>query len=75
MVDAYIHYDSQLEQRILRLTLMLMLARIDGKSRVEYITSEADKDLVRSFARQVLLDELDNWAEVDRRWQQAVRRR
>jgi aminoglycoside phosphotransferase (APT) family kinase protein len=68
-------FDSQLEQRILRLTLMLMLARIDGKSRVEYITSEADKDLVRKFTRQALLDELDDWGEVDRRWRQLVKER
>jgi 5-methylthioribose kinase len=68
-------HDSQLEQRIIRLTLMLMLARIDGKSPVEYITSEADKHLVRSFTRQALLDDLDNWGEVDRRWQQSVKER
>lgn len=68
-------YDSQLESRILSLTLMLMLARIDGKSPVEYITSQADKDLVRSFTRKALLDEVDNWGEVDRRWQQSVKER
>jgi len=68
-------YDFELEKRIVRLTLMLMLARIDGKSPVEYITSDADKDLVRSFTRHALLDELDNWGEVDRRWRQSVKER
>lgn len=65
--------DEQLERRILRLTLMLMLARIDGKSRAEYITSDADKNLVRAFTRHALLDGIDCWQEVDRRWQQAVK--
>lgn len=62
--------DDRLEQRIVRLTLMLMLARIDGKSRVDYITSEVHKDLVRSFTRQALLDDVDNWDEFDHRWRE-----
>jgi 5-methylthioribose kinase len=64
--------DAQLEQRIVKLTLMLMLARIDGKSKVEYITSSTDKDVVRSFTRESLLDGIDNWNDVDLRWQKAT---
>jgi len=60
--------DAQLEKRIVKLTLMLMLARIDGKSKVEYITSSADKDLVRSFTGRLLLDGVDNWNDLDRHW-------
>jgi aminoglycoside phosphotransferase (APT) family kinase protein len=62
--------DDRLEQRIVRLTLMLLLARIDGKSRVEYITSEVHKDLVRAFTRQALLDDVDDWNEFHHRWRE-----
>ena len=34
----------------------LMLARIDGKSPVEYIQDETTKDRVRSVAKQILLE-------------------
>ncbi|MEX0641742.1 MAG: aminoglycoside phosphotransferase family protein [Pirellulales bacterium] len=64
--------DGDLERRIVRLTLMLMLGRIDGKSRAEYIVSERDKDLVRSFVRQSLIAGVDTWEEVDHRWQMAL---
>jgi aminoglycoside phosphotransferase (APT) family kinase protein len=65
--------DSELDRRILRLTLMLMLGRIDGKSRAEYITASEDKDLVRDFVRQALIAGVDTWTEVDSRWESAVR--
>lgn len=39
-----------LERRATALLPALMLARIDGKSPVEYLTSDADKDFVRGFA-------------------------
>ena len=47
---------------------MLMLARIDGKSPVEYIVEERKKELVRDFVGRMLpagafaLEEIaDNW--------------
>jgi aminoglycoside phosphotransferase (APT) family kinase protein len=43
------------ETRVTRLLLMLMLARIDGKSPVEYLDSTR-KDFVRSFVHRNLLD-------------------
>jgi hypothetical protein len=49
-----------------------LLARIDGKSPAEYITSPTDKDLVRTFVRRALLDEVDEWKDVDSRWKTAV---
>jgi hypothetical protein len=33
----------------------LLLARIDGKSPVEYITRDGDKDRVRRLARQMIM--------------------
>jgi aminoglycoside phosphotransferase (APT) family kinase protein len=45
---------SGLGQRVAGLLPALMLARIDGKSPVEYITAEADKERVRRFAIRLL---------------------
>jgi aminoglycoside phosphotransferase (APT) family kinase protein len=43
-----------LESRVARLLPGLFLARVDGKSPVEYITAAADKDRVRRVARALL---------------------
>jgi 5-methylthioribose kinase len=43
-----------LDRRAARLLPMLLLARIDGKSPVEYITSEPDKAFVRETARAMI---------------------
>ncbi len=43
-----------LEERTCRLLLMLMLARIDGKSPVEYLREEAQHKIVRQFVTQQL---------------------
>ena len=42
-------------QRTGRLLLMILLARIDGKSPVEYITEHTTKEWARQFTRQALL--------------------
>jgi 5-methylthioribose kinase len=44
----------------------LMLARIDGKSPVEYIRNEAKKELVRSVARRILREQPQRLGEVVR---------
>jgi aminoglycoside phosphotransferase (APT) family kinase protein len=66
------HFDTGMARRIVYLTLLLMLARIDGKSPAEYITKEADKDLVRTFVTQMLNEGVDNFNEVDVRWRKAL---
>jgi aminoglycoside phosphotransferase (APT) family kinase protein len=43
-----------LDRRAARLLPMLLLARVDGKSPVEYITSEPDKAYVRAKARAMI---------------------
>ena len=43
-----------LEARAARLLPGLLLARVDGKSPVEYLTDERDKDRVRRVARSLL---------------------
>lgn len=47
---------TRLEARAASLLPGLFLARVDGKSPVEYITEEVDKDRVRHCARPLLLD-------------------
>ena len=45
-----------LESRTARLLPGLFLGRVDGKSPVEYLTEERDKDRVRRVARALLAE-------------------
>ena len=47
---------AALEARTARLLPVLNLARIDGKSPVEYLTQEESKDRVRQIARRAIID-------------------
>lgn len=60
MVEAYLASANwepvpALEARVAHLLPGLFLARVDGKSPVEYITKEADKERVRRVARALLI--------------------
>jgi aminoglycoside phosphotransferase (APT) family kinase protein len=57
-----------LEARAARLLPGLLLARIDGKSPVEYITLETDKDRVRRVARALLRDPVEHLLGVREAW-------
>lgn len=61
--DAYAP-DAAMERRTAPLLAALLLARIDGKSPVEYLTGEDDKDFVRARAKALLKDTppLDHFA-------------
>lgn len=59
---------AELEARAARLLPGLFLARVDGKSPVEYITEPADKDRVRRTSRALLRDPRDRLAEVRQAW-------
>jgi aminoglycoside phosphotransferase (APT) family kinase protein len=63
---------SEIESRIATLLPGLFLARIDGKSPVEYITDDRDKELVRAAARDMLVRPPDRLAEVSARWRNAL---
>lgn len=63
---------SGLEQRTARLLPALLLARIDGKSPVEYVTEDADKDRVRHVARALLAAPVDRLEGVRRAWAQEL---
>ena len=58
----------ELESRAASLLPGLLLARVDGKSPVEYLTGEASKDLVRRQARAMLIEPPDALGEICRRW-------
>lgn len=55
---------ASLEHRAVENFAACLLARVDGKSPVEYLTSEAHRDQVRKLARQLLLAESASWTDV-----------
>ena len=57
-----------LEARAARLLPGLLLARIDGKSPVEYVTREADKERVRRVARVLLFEPVARLTAVRAAW-------
>ena len=73
LIGAYFpHVDWEppiaLAARTAALLPALMLARIDGKSPVEYLTDETIKDSIRSFARALLVTPAGNPKEIAARW-------
>ena len=59
---------AALERRAAHLLPGLLLARVDGKSPVEYLTAEADRDCVRRTARPLLLAPVDTLGGVRDAW-------
>jgi aminoglycoside phosphotransferase (APT) family kinase protein len=57
----------RLEPRVTRLLLMLLLARVDGKSPVEYL-DPARQNLVREFVRAILPEETQSLAAITDAW-------
>jgi aminoglycoside phosphotransferase (APT) family kinase protein len=73
---AYLHRvtweaPGGIEERTSSLLPGLLLARVDGKSPVEYLTSEAQKDSVRRIARKLLLEPVATLADVKEAWQRS----
>ncbi|MFO1297006.1 MAG: phosphotransferase [Rubrivivax sp.] len=66
---------AQLERRAAALLPGLLLARVDGKSPVEYLTEPAQRDTVRRAARPLLLHAVPTLAEVHAAWQRERERR
>lgn len=63
---------ADLESRAARLLPGLMLARVDGKSPMEYITSEDQRDRVRRPSRGLLAAPADRLGLVRAAWEAAV---
>jgi len=61
-LDAVTFSDpTSLEADSVRSLALLMLARVDGKSPVEYITHDSDKQLIRTLAYQILKNDLADY--------------
>ncbi|MDZ4799781.1 MAG: aminoglycoside phosphotransferase family protein [Bryobacteraceae bacterium] len=65
-LDAY-QPSPQLRQRTARLVLLLMLARVDGKSPVEYLTP-GKRERVRQFTTPRIREGVDSLATIIREW-------
>jgi 5-methylthioribose kinase len=59
---------ERLEQRAARLLPALFLARVDGKSPVEYVTDEADKNRVRATAAPLIAAPPARLSEIRAAW-------
>ena len=57
-----------LEKRACALLAAMLLARVDGKSPVEYITAEAERSTVRQFAKSQLRLRPERLAEIGDAW-------
>jgi aminoglycoside phosphotransferase (APT) family kinase protein len=65
---------AAIEARIASLLPALFLARIDGKSPVEYITDERDRRMVRETARPLIVKASTHLSEIPARWRSALAR-
>jgi aminoglycoside phosphotransferase (APT) family kinase protein len=77
MTEAYLRGvdwepPAALEARAAHLLPALFLARVDGKSPVEYIKEEAHRDKVRRVARRLLVDPPDRLADVAQAWKEEL---
>jgi len=73
LADSYlagVHWEATraLEARAAALLAGLLLARIDGKSPVEYITQDTDKERVRHFAIALLKAPAHLLSDIRQRW-------
>lgn len=62
---------ADVERRAAALLPALLLARIDGKSPVEYLADDADRAAVRAFARARIATVPDGLAEIVENWRTA----
>jgi aminoglycoside phosphotransferase (APT) family kinase protein len=77
MTAAYLPFvrwepPMDLESRAAHLLPALFLARVDGKSPVEYITLNEQRDKVRSVARRLIADPPDRLADVAAAWKKEI---
>ena len=63
---------AALELRAAHLLPALFLARVDGKSPVEYITQDEQRNTVRTVARGLLFDPPDRLADVAQAWNEEI---
>jgi len=78
LADSYLHAvgwepRAALERRAAALLPGLMLARVDGKSPVEYLTEDAQRDAVRRVAGALLRRPVERLEAVRAAWGEALR--
>jgi Ser/Thr protein kinase RdoA (MazF antagonist) len=61
-----------LEARVATLLPALLLARVDGKSPVEYLTVDSDRELVRGVSRELIVHPMMSVAEVRDAWKASL---
>jgi len=61
---------ERLEARAARMLPALMLARVDGKSPVEYITREPAREAIRALASQLLREPVMKLGQVSQAWRE-----
>jgi aminoglycoside phosphotransferase (APT) family kinase protein len=67
---ANVSFDS-VERRTAALLPALLLARVDGKSPVEYLTEEWQKQTVRRVARPLIASPVERLRDVKKAWQES----
>ena len=65
--------DPEVEARAAALLPALFLARVDGKSPVEYLTEEADRDRVRRVAKPLIKQPTPTLNGVRQAWEKELR--
>jgi 5-methylthioribose kinase len=78
LTDAYLENvtweeSADIEARTAALLPALLLARVDGKSPVEYLTAEKDKTLVREAAKALFTEKPFTLAAIIAKWNDAMR--
>lgn len=78
LVDTYLdrvtwESAAALDVRASDLLSAMLLARIDGKSPVEYVVDEGQRAMVRSFARESLLGARRTLREIGQEWKREFR--
>lgn len=66
------HADADLERRTARLTLCLLLARVHGKSPVEYLTEPTQRQFVTDFVQQHLPHPPEQISHLTAAWQKGL---
>ena len=64
--------EEGVEQRTAALLPALLLARVDGKSPVEYLVEDRDKDHVRTVARPLIAKPRTRLADIRNAWQESL---
>jgi aminoglycoside phosphotransferase (APT) family kinase protein len=73
-LDAVTWEDRQaIESRVAALLPGLLLARVDGKSPVEYLTEEVQREVVRRVARELLGSPVPMLSDVSNAWKTEIR--